>query len=121
MKDKIAVILVLLLLIVGFIRAYKKELELNRYGVYTDGKIISFSHTSKTEYELKYVFFVKSVRYEGVLLTGYFECDDGSVGCVGKSFEVIYSSKNPKYNEIVLGRYEEYTDVIRFVPLKAKK
>ncbi len=121
MKDKIAVLLGVLFLIGGFIYTYQKELQLNQFGIYTSGKILSFNHTSKTQYEIKYIFFVKGVRYKGGTLIGYFKCDDGSIGCVGNKFDVIYSSKNPKINEIILGKYEEeYYGRIRLVPLPKK-
>ena len=121
MKDKIAVVLGVLFLIGGSVYTYRKELELNQYGVYTTGQIISFSHASKTEYDIKYTFFVKGTKYKGELLTGYFKCDDGTIGCVGKAFDVIYSSKNPNNNDMIIGKYEEYRDKVRLIPLKSKK
>jgi len=120
MKDKIAVLLSVLFLISGFIYTYKKELELNQFGVYTIGTIIKLEHIGKVRYSLVYEFIVDGKIEQGSVGVVYFKCDDESIACVGKEFDVIYSSKNSKINEMILGKYEEYRGKIRLVPLPKK-
>lgn len=98
----------ILLIAFGVYRNSFEEYELNNHGKITEAKIIDFRYGSNSSYTLKYVFYVNKKKYEDSRRFSFFECDNGKNGCVGQKFKVIYSYRNPKINEINLGKYNKY-------------
>lgn len=98
----------ILLIAFGIYRNSSKEYELNKYGKVTVAKIIGFKYIHVTSYKIKYEYFVEGVNIVQEERTSYFECDSGEDGCLGKKFQVVYSTKDPKISVINLGKYNIY-------------
>jgi hypothetical protein len=108
MKDKVAIVVVLfVIIIVTIYSSYRKKNLLDNL-VYTESKIIEFKYLGKTDYSVNYVFFVKNKKYIGKVSTSFFKCSNETKGCVGKKFKVGYSFKDPSINEIDLGSYNKF-------------
>lgn len=71
-------------------------------GIVTDYQFSNYS------YILKYEYYVESKKYKSSKSTSFFKCKDGTRGCIGKKFKVIYLEKNPKKNIIDLGIYNKF-------------
>lgn len=112
---KIVVGLIFLVIISGIIRQYYTQSQVSKYRQKTIGKIIKFEYLNRTEYYLTYEYYVKNIRYEEGVGVAYFECENGKKGCIGSTFTVYYSSKEPKYSRIDLGEYEKYKQTVEFV------
>ena len=72
----------------------------------TIGKITNFTF-GKNAYYIDYSYEVNGILYRDSETVHYFECDDGTPGCKGREFAVLYSKKNPEFSEIDL---EEFND-----------
>lgn len=108
MKSKIFFFLILSIIIISFFYNSDKKKELKKNLVYTECRVIDFVYYGKTNYYLKYIFFVDGFKFTGEVITSYFKCSDESEGCIGKKFRVGYSKINPKNNEIDLEVYNKY-------------
>lgn len=108
-KEKIIIlsIFILLIFVAGY-RNFNKNNELEDYGEETNCIITEFRFVHKSSYKLIYKFSVNDKFYFGSADTSYFECEDGTKGCIGNTFEVTYSKKNPKINKINLNIYNKY-------------
>lgn len=81
------------------------------YGL-AKGKVYDFNFSNYTYY-LSYEYYVSGKKYKSsVGGMEKFYCEDETLGCVGKYFEVKYSLDNPEISEINLGRYNEFKPYI---------
>ena len=55
-----------------------------------------------------YSYEVDGKKYNGSWVGGFFKCNDGTKGCVGKKFTVIYSPEKPEISEINLKKYNHH-------------
>lgn len=105
--DKITfVILISVLVCVTVFHLIKnKSVADNR--THTTGKIAKLKHLKKSSYSLEYIYFVDGKRYIGTCGVRYFQCS-GTNNCIGSEIDVFYSSKEPKYSQVNLRKFEEY-------------
>nr|WP_321235551.1 hypothetical protein [uncultured Psychroserpens sp.] len=90
---------------------YKPRKELELYGAFTSARIINYSSGSGSSHWVKYSFEVDGVKYIGNRSVSGFSCDEVNNkrrGCVGYTFRVKYSTRNPEVNEIDLGKYNTH-------------
>ena len=80
----------------------------------TVGKIVDFKHSSMTYYTLTYEYVVANRTYKGTVGVEYFECLK-SRSCIGQEVLVHYSSKNPKYSQVNLKKYERHKRTIYLI------
>ncbi len=73
----------------------------------TKGKVVSYFNVGSKKY-IKYLFYVKNIKYYNETKVYPFKCKDGTNGCVGKKFTVVYSELDPSNCEINLGIYEKH-------------
>lgn len=107
-KKAIFFLLLCLIIILGIVQNTCKKDELEKFGIRTTGIVIKFSFIRKTDYKLEYKYNVNGIDYYSSEITSKFQCDDGSKGCVGKRFVVIYSKKNPNLSTILLDKYTKF-------------
>jgi hypothetical protein len=81
----------------------KRKLE---YFEMTEGKVIEF-HYSNYRKILKYTYKVNQQVYVGSVGSDNFNCEDGTPGCVGKTFPVKYAIDDPSISEIDLGKFSD--------------
>ncbi|WP_405567156.1 hypothetical protein [Polaribacter sp. Asnod6-C07] len=113
-KDKIAIIIVFIIIGLISFKHIKEHKELSENQSYTEGKISDYYYIGAKTY-IKYIFYVDRKKYTGEERVYPFKCENGIYGCVGKTIKVFYSSKNPNNNEIDLGDYNKYRpNKIRF-------
>lgn len=101
--------LVLFMFIIVLYVAYNKNSyhnEINNNKKTTMGVVVDFQY-SNHKYILTYKYKVDNIDYEKEFTTSFFRCKDGTKGCVGKTFKVYYSSKNPEKSDIDLGEYNK--------------
>lgn len=72
----------------------------------TKGKMTEFDYCNYARCG-SYVYFVNNQRFEGHFVSEYFECPDGTPGCIGHEFKIKYSKKDPSVSEIDLGKYNK--------------
>ncbi|MBC7000888.1 DUF3592 domain-containing protein [Cytophaga sp. FL35] len=92
------------LVIFGLFINTRKKYLLND-GQVTVGVIKNFKF-SYQNYMGTYKYTVDGIEYEGQWTGNYFECPDGTKGCVGKEFPVTYSTNDPGISEINLKQFE---------------
>ncbi len=107
-RDKVAIVIILLLIGMALINHYYKSKVLRKDTVEVIGLIIDFKHKKGERYELIYNYEIDGVSYKNYVSTNYFNCDNGKAGCVGESFKVKYSSENHEVSEIHLEKYERF-------------
>ena len=100
--------------IIIIIMQYQEDQEIKRYRRTTLAQVIEFKHINLTRYYIKYKYKVEGKEYTGRTGVEHFKCDDGALGCVGHTFKVIYSRKNPSKSNIDLGKYEKYERTVEF-------
>lgn len=105
---------IMLVVLVGTSIQYFKQNNINRFKSKTVGKIIEYKFINIKRYYIKYEYYVDSIAYTGRVGISSFRCNNGKEGCVGKTFTVYYSSKNPSYSKIDLGKYEKYKTTVEF-------
>tara|TARA_R110002020_G_scaffold68045_1_gene178307 strand:- start:19 stop:390 length:372 start_codon:yes stop_codon:yes gene_type:complete len=110
-KKNVFLLILLAVVIYGVYQNTAEQSELDKYGVTTKGKVIEFEYGRKTTYFLRYKFTVSDKEYIGQANTSIFNCDNGVKGCVGETFNVIYSKRNPEINEIYLEKYNTYKKI----------
>ncbi|SHK03287.1 DUF3592 domain-containing protein [Pseudozobellia thermophila] len=104
-----------LIILVGICRQYFMQKNISEHKEETIGKVIDFESINMRRYSLKYEYSIGDNQYQGEIGVSYFECDNGKKGCVGQEFPVYYSSENPQYSRIDLGKYEKYKTTVEFV------
>ncbi|CAL2094638.1 hypothetical protein [Tenacibaculum sp. 190524A05c] len=106
-KDSLGIIV--LLFIIGGILFYthQRDKDFIENLSYTKGKITDYYNVGGKKY-IQYTFYVKGKKYIGRSRVSVFKCSDGTEGCVGKVFKILYSSKNPDNNDIFLNQYQKY-------------
>lgn len=105
--------IVLIIIIRTFIQ-YQDDQEIKRYKGTTEATIIEFKHVNLTYYYIKYKYKVEKEEYIGETGVRWFKCDDGKLGCVGHTFKLSYSTKNPSKSTIHLGKYEKHKGTVEF-------
>ena len=111
-KVILSVIGLAILLVFGYTLYKEKNISENQ--IFIEGKIIDFFHVNKARYALKYEYSVNGEKYIGQVGVSPFDCENGKKGCVGENFTVYYSSQNPSYSKIDLGKYEKYKTTVEF-------
>jgi hypothetical protein len=106
-KDSFGLFLILILLGGLFLFIYQKDKDFIENLSSTRGKITNYYNTGGKKY-IEYSFFVRGKQYKGRVRVSSFKCSDGTKGCVGKDFKILYSSKNPNNNDIYLEKYQKY-------------
>ncbi|MDO3696015.1 hypothetical protein QVZ41_14275 [Wenyingzhuangia sp. chi5] len=91
-----------------------RQYEIQKYKAKVIGVVTKISFTGNFRYSLDYEYTVNDVKYIGSVGVSNFICDDGTKGCVGKKFEIYYSTKNPEYSRIYLGKYEKNKQTVEF-------
>ena len=114
-RNRILVGLITLVILLCFLFQYYKQYSIVHNEEKTTGEIIEFFHINKARYAIKYQYVVNKEKYWGQTGVHVFECDNGKKGCVGKEFPVYYSSKNPGYSKIDLGKYEKHKTTVEFI------
>lgn len=105
--------IVLIIIIRTFIQ-YQDDQEIKRYKGITEATIIEFKHINLTRYSIFYEYQVGDKKYKGRTGVEWFKCDDGKLGCVGHTFKLSYSTKNPSKSTIHLGKYEKHKGTVEF-------
>jgi hypothetical protein len=105
-KTYIGLLLIVILTIITFLLENIEKNEMINNGEATSGVITKYIY-SNYSYTLYFEYYANGIKYEKAIGTGFFTCDDGTKGCVGKKFKVIYSKKNPKKCFIDLGKFNE--------------
>ena len=110
------IILVLIVLIgLGILgRQYFREKNIFENQGQTKGIIMEFKKKAKGGSGVKYKYKVNDVWYYGSIGVHAFWCENGKKGCVGEEFTVYYSTENPEYSRIDLGKYEKYKATLEF-------
>ncbi|MBG7613378.1 hypothetical protein IU405_14085 [Polaribacter sp. BAL334] len=98
---------IIILYVVYNKNSYQNEINNNKEE--TIGEIVDF-HYSNKEYRLIYMYKVDNIEFENIISTRFFRCKDGTKGCVGKTFKVYYSSKNPEKSDIDLEEYNKFKE-----------
>lgn len=98
---------IIILYVVYNKNSYHNEINYNKEE--TIGEIVDF-HYSNVQYALTYSYKVNNIEFEKIIYTRFFRCKDGTKGCVGKTFKVYYSSKNPEKSDIDLEEYNKFKD-----------
>lgn len=83
-----------------------KANEIEKFKAKTEGHIIKFTF-GKNVYYIDYKYEVDGIQFEDSETVHYFECDDGNAGCVGEVFTIYYSTENPNFSEIDLGKFND--------------
>ncbi|MBC9795848.1 DUF3592 domain-containing protein [Sinomicrobium weinanense] len=118
MKDKlghIALTIIALTVILGVFYQYYQQKNIIKYKQETIGTVVEFQNHSAGRSGILYEYVVNGKKYTGQVGINKFKCGNGKWGCVGEKFKVYYSSKNPKYSKIDLGKYEKYKATVEFV------
>lgn len=90
---------------------YKPRKELVDYGRTTNALIVNYSYGSHGKNWITYKYSVNGIEYKGQCAVSSFRCDEENnirKGCVGMTFKVVYSTRQPKISEISLGRYNKF-------------
>lgn len=80
----------------------------------TIGVVYKIKYTSRGDNSLYYYYYVNTKKYYGATSVNSFYGYNKRKGCVGCSFKVYYSSKDPSKSSIRLGEYEEYKRTVEF-------
>ncbi|MBU2940474.1 hypothetical protein KO494_13080 [Lacinutrix sp. C3R15] len=111
-KNKITAILIIVAIcVLYYFFNYKQKREVIDFGVSTNTKIINYSYGSQGKNWVTYKYSVDGIEYEGQEAVSSFKCDEednNKKGCVGMTFKVVYSKRNPEISEINLGKYNKY-------------
>lgn len=111
-KIVLSVVFVAILVVLG--HEFYKQQSISKNEATIEGKIVDFFHVNKARYAIKYEYFVDGEKYIGQVGITPFKCENGKEGCIGKTFKVYYSSKNPSLSRINLGKYEKYKTTVEF-------
>ena len=90
----------------------QKDIQENKKKVV--GKVTDLKGANLRRFILKYEYIINNETYKWSTAVSFFKCEDGNKGCIGKKFTVYYSSKNPEYSRIYLGKYEKYKTEVEF-------
>ena len=101
------VLLIGIIITIVLVQKCNLKEEIIEKGKETTG-IVTDLQFSNHNYILKYEYYVENKKYEGSKPTSFFKCKDGTRGCKGKEFKVIYLEKNPRKNIIDLGIYNKF-------------
>lgn len=74
----------------------KSDLDNNR--IYTTGRIYNYFEDTKGHHNIEFEYFIYNIRFTNSKVGGVYlftDCER-TKSCIGKCFEVEYSSKNPK-------------------------
>ena len=98
--QKIAAIISVIILIggmgTGYLVSQKENRSIDKHGIETSGIVIQvYSQINRGE-TCEYKFTVDGIEYSGHQSLGKFNIN------VGDSCKVIYSSKQPKFNKLIL-------------------
>ncbi|MGY6649666.1 hypothetical protein [Wenyingzhuangia sp. IMCC45574] len=96
------------------INNYDDQKEVSIYGKKIIGEVVKFDYGSRGFCSIDYSYSVDGKKYRGSVGVTKFDCEDGTKCCIGKKFYVYYSSKNPEYSRIYLGKYEKYKTSVEF-------
>tara|TARA_R100001369_G_scaffold31558_1_gene55971 strand:- start:2204 stop:2563 length:360 start_codon:yes stop_codon:yes gene_type:complete len=112
MNDKTKKVLIIggliALVLFGIYENTVKKNELERFEAKTKGIITNYVGVRPTSFELEFKYLVDGQVYYNTEITSPFECENGRKGCLGSTFTVIYSTKNPEVSRIKLGKYNKY-------------
>lgn len=93
-----------LFLIIGFgilgIYGHIQKKDLNENSSYTCGKIYYYGRTSKGGTVIGYEYNCDGINFKSSDGLGYFSDCEKTGWCIGKCYEIRYSSKNPKNSRI---------------------
>lgn len=113
-SGKIFFVIVVLIVLCGTAFQYYKQENIKLNEVRTTGRIIKFSHKSAVRFGIEYEYYINGKSFIGHVGVSPFKCDNGKKGCVGEEFKVYYSTENPEYSRIDLGKYEQYKNTVEF-------
>lgn len=105
-KKIIGFILIVIIFIFLYIKREQSYNDLLENKETTIGTITDFSF-SNYNYILYFEYHVDGVKYEKSIVSSFFRCDDGTDGCVGKKFKVIYSRIDPTKCDIDIGKFNK--------------
>ncbi len=95
-SDILYVIIILFFgVLVLSIHAYFVKKDLKNNIKYTCGIITYYSNTSKGATIIEYNYIYINKKYRNIESNGYFKDCEKTGWCIGKCFEVEYSSENP--------------------------
>lgn len=106
--------LCIVLIFAAIIKQYFYYKEINENKKETIGVVEKFEYSSRGLYTLFYKYEVNNKPYKHTIGTSGFYGYNKRKGCVGCTFKVYYSSKDPSKSSIRLGKYEEYKRTIEF-------
>lgn len=106
--------LCIVLIFAAIIKQYFYYKEINENKKETIGYIESVDYRSRGAYSIVYLYYVAGKRYKNSIGINKFYGYNKRKGCVGCTFKVYYSSKDPSKSSIRLGKYEEYKRTVEF-------
>jgi hypothetical protein len=107
--------IIFVVVLIGILFQYNEQKEIEKYKEQATGKVTVFLYEARLDYGIIYEYYVDNKRYTNQIGVSFFKCDNGRKGCIGSEFPVYYSSKNPQYSRIDLGKYEKYKTTVEFV------
>ena len=107
-KDKpfFGVIFILIIIVITLISKGQQDNDIINNGKSTIGIITKYQF-SNYSYTLTYKYYIKGTEYSKSIGIDFFKCDDGTKGCLGKKFKVMYLPRNPKKSIIDLGKFNK--------------
>ena len=116
MKRKNFYIIIICSIVIGIflLKHYIVETDIKNNTKKTKGTITKLMKLYQARYSLSYEYKVNGEKYSGQTGINPFKCEDGTENCIGKEFDVYYSSKNPENSRINLGKYEKFKTTIEF-------
>ena len=78
------------------------------------GKITNFQFINMTRYSIDYEYIVENKKYGGTVGVEYFDCYKNK-DCLGYEIDVYYSSKNPKFSQVDLRKYEKFKTTVYLI------
>lgn len=112
--DRIALIVVVGAILAAITYGLIKDYNVSKYQSKTMGKIVDFKHISKSRYSITYKYEVQGKKYEGQVGVRYFDCYNNKE-CIGYEVDVFYSSKNPKFSQVYLNRFEKFKTTVYLI------
>lgn len=78
------------------------------------GKITNFRFINMARYSIDYEYIVENIKYDGQVGVEYFDCYKNK-DCIGYEIDVYYSSKNPKFSQVDLRKYEKFKTTVYLI------
>lgn len=91
-----------------------KDYSIKKNRKHVVGNIKGFEHINKARYSIDYEYILDNKKYHGTVGVNYFNCFKNK-DCIGYEVDVYYSSKNPKFSQVDLRKYEKYKTTVYLI------